>query len=232
MADSDTTPARRYWLMKAEPESRIVKGKDVAFSVDHFETLGVSPWDGVRNAQAKNFMKNDMKVGDGILFYHSNCKEPGVAALAEVAKEGYVDHTAFDETHPYYDAKSDKDNPKWFMVDVAFQERLPHLVSLKLLQSIAALSALPEPLSYLSDSMLSGIKDMTLIKRGRLSVQPVEPIVYEAVKLLGIKGGWEDWLEEEKIKEKKAKKVAKTNKRKKSDQGESEEAAGSKEEKN
>jgi predicted RNA-binding protein with PUA-like domain len=77
--------------------------------------MGTSMWDGVRNHEAKNVMKS-MKVGDTAFFYHSNCKTPGIAGLCKVAKEAYVDHTAFDAEHPYYDAKSDPDNPRWFMV--------------------------------------------------------------------------------------------------------------------
>lgn len=97
-------------------ETRIVKGKDVAFSATMLEEMGISPWDGVRNHQAKNFMKNEMREGDPILFYHSSCKVPGIAALAEVSKEAYPDHNAWDPDHPYFDAKSKEDNPKWFMV--------------------------------------------------------------------------------------------------------------------
>ena len=96
----------RHWLLKAEPESRLVKGVDVAFSVDLFEKVHTSPWEGVRNYQARNFLRDDMKVGDAVLFYHSNCALPGIVALAHVCKEGYPDSTAWDAHHPYYDAKS------------------------------------------------------------------------------------------------------------------------------
>lgn len=80
----------KHWLMKAEPDSRIVKGKDVKFSVDDFEAMKTTPWEGVRNAEARNLMK-EMRVGDRVLFYHSNCKNPGIAAFAEVSKEAYPD---------------------------------------------------------------------------------------------------------------------------------------------
>ncbi|KAJ2486131.1 hypothetical protein IWW37_005712, partial [Coemansia sp. RSA 2050] len=104
--------------MKAEPELRIVKGKDVKFSIDDLYAMkdSTSPWDGVRNFEARNIMRNLMKVGDKVLFYHSNCKTPGVAGTAIVVREGYPDYTAFDTKHPYYDAKStDPNSPKWFM---------------------------------------------------------------------------------------------------------------------
>merc|ERR1711977_378226 len=104
----------------------MVKGKDVAFSVDHFEEMGTSHWDGVRNALAKRYMKEDMKLGDKVLFYHSNTKVPGVAGFAEVVKEGYPDHTAWDSEHPYFDPKSKSDSPTWYMVDVAFRKRAAH----------------------------------------------------------------------------------------------------------
>lgn len=80
----------KYWLMKAEPNSRIVKEKDVKFSVDDFDSVKTTPWEGVRNAEARNLMK-EMKVGDKVLFYHSNCKTPGIAGFAEVSKEAYPD---------------------------------------------------------------------------------------------------------------------------------------------
>lgn len=88
--------------MKAEPDSRIVKGKDVKFSVDDFETARTTPWEGVRNFEARNLMK-EMSIGDKILFYHSNCKSPGIAGFAEVSKEAYPDYTAWDSSHPYFD---------------------------------------------------------------------------------------------------------------------------------
>ncbi|GAB5587240.1 hypothetical protein Unana1_02140 [Umbelopsis nana] len=148
----------RCWLMKAEPDSRIVKDKDVKFSIDDLKAMpnSTSQWDGVRSFEARNIMRDRMKVGHQVLFYHSNCKQPGVAGIAEVVREGYVDYTAFDEKHPYFDPKSDESNPKWYMVDVKFVRKLKRLIPLKELQSCKELS------------------DMVLIRRGRLSVQPVK----------------------------------------------------------
>ncbi|WVF67769.1 hypothetical protein IAT40_002529 [Kwoniella sp. CBS 6097] len=184
------------WLMKAEPDSRIVKGKDVKFSVDDFEKIGVSPWDGVRNHEAKKIMKEKMKLGDKVLFYHSNCKTPGVFALAEIAKEGYPDYTAWDPEHPYFDAKTKQDNPTWFMVNVKFIGRLAHPPTLALIKVLAALppSALPDEISYIGKDGLKAIAGMQLVNRGRLSVQPVEEAAYEAIVLLGTKGGFESLL--------------------------------------
>ncbi|KAJ2740373.1 hypothetical protein H4S06_006127 [Coemansia sp. BCRC 34490] len=143
--------------MKAEPESRIVKGKDVKFSIDDLCRMedSTSPWDGVRNYEARNILRDQMKTGDKVLFYHSNCKVPGVSGVASIVREGYPDHTAFDPDHPYYDPKSNKESPKWFMVDVKFVRKFDSIVSLTELKSHGEL------------------KDMALIKRGRLSVQPV-----------------------------------------------------------
>ncbi|KAH8556626.1 thymocyte nuclear protein 1 [Umbelopsis sp. PMI_123] len=155
----------QHWLMKAEPDSRIVKEKDVKFSIDDLKAMpeSTSQWDGVRNFEARNMMRDRMKVGHKVLFYHSNCKLPGVAGIAEIVKEGYVDYTAFDSKHPYYDPKSEESNPKWYMVDVKFVRKLNRLIPLKELQSYKELS------------------DMVLIRRGRLSVQPVTKEEYEFI---------------------------------------------------
>ncbi|KAJ3107993.1 hypothetical protein HDU97_002573 [Phlyctochytrium planicorne] len=128
----------QYFLMKAEPESRLVKGIEVKFSIEDLEVKRTSCWDGVRNHEAKNIMK-EMRTGDIVLFYHSNCKTPGVAGICKVVKEAYPDHTAFDETHPYYHAKSDPKKPTWFMVDVEFVRKLGRFLPLRLLQKQAAL---------------------------------------------------------------------------------------------
>ncbi|KAI8583116.1 hypothetical protein K450DRAFT_196314 [Umbelopsis ramanniana AG] len=135
----------QHWLMKAEPDSRVVKDKDVKFST--------SQWDGVRNFEARNMMRDRMKVGH----------KPGVAGIAEIVKEGYVDYTAFDPKHPYFDPKSEESNPKWYMVDVKFVRKLNRLIPLKELQSYKELS------------------DMVLIRRGRLSVQPVSKEEYDFI---------------------------------------------------
>ncbi|KAJ9050521.1 hypothetical protein DSO57_1013759 [Entomophthora muscae] len=158
----------QYWLMKAEPESRIVKGVDVKFSIDDLEKLPskISPWDGVRNYEARNSMRDKMRLGDKILFYHSNCKVPGVAGIAEVVKEGYPDDSALDPKHPYYDSKSTSDDPRWFRVDVKFVEKFAHVLSLKLLKAAEHQKAL---------------SNMVLLKRPQLSVQPVNPDEFEYI---------------------------------------------------
>ncbi|KAF8272491.1 EVE domain-containing protein [Lactarius quietus] len=167
----------QHWLMKAEPNSRIVKGKDVKFSVEDFEAAGTTSWDGVRNPEARNIMKS-MRVGDKVLFYHSSCKTPGIAAFAEVTREAYPDYTAWDPVHPYYDPG----NPKWFMVDVKFVSRVAHF--------IAANGAPPAGLEYIGENGVSAVKDMDLVHRGRLSVQRVRPEAWEVIKQMAEKGGW------------------------------------------
>ncbi|KAI8926691.1 PUA-like domain-containing protein [Entophlyctis helioformis] len=152
--------------MKAEPDTRLVNSVDVRFSIDDLAAAGTSSWEGVRNYEARNIMRDGMRVDDLVLFYHSNCKVPGVAGIARVCRNAYVDHTAFDVSHPYYDAKSDPANPRWFMVDVEFVRKLDRLVPLKELQSLK------------SQPALSG---MALLTRGRLSVQPVSAAAYEFI---------------------------------------------------
>ncbi|KAF9437216.1 hypothetical protein BGZ76_001619 [Entomortierella beljakovae] len=138
------------WLMKSEPDT---------FSIDTLINSkdSTSHWDGVRNHEAKNLMKNSMKVGDRVLFYHSNTKEPGIVGLAKIVRESYPDHTAFDPKSEYYDEKSTKDDPRWFMVDVKFDRKLRRPITLKELQQY-------------KNRELCGMK---LLNRGRLSVQPV-----------------------------------------------------------
>jgi len=183
--------APTHWLMKAEPDSRIVKGKDVKFSVDDFEAVKTTPWEGVRNAEARNLMK-EMRVGDKVLFYHSNCKSPGIAGFAEVSKEAYPDYTAWDSSHPYYDPKTDKENPKWFMVDVTFEARAAHFVPLALLRRIAAASEPPSEVAYIGEDGVKAIKGMALVNRGRLSVQRVEEKTWDLIQTMAARGGWED----------------------------------------
>lgn len=115
------SPRRRFWLMKSEPD---------AFSIDDLERVGTEPWNGVRNYQARNFMRDGMKVGDGILFYHSNCKVPGIVGTATVASDAYPDETQFDRRSDYYDPKSTREAPRWQLVDVAFERKLPRTISL------------------------------------------------------------------------------------------------------
>lgn len=153
--------AKRYWLMKSEPE---------VYSIDDLERAGTDFWDGVRNYQARNMMRDEMQVGDGVLFYHSNANPPGVAGVAKIARRGYPDHTAFDAKSKYYDPKSDPDDPRWMMVDVSFVEKFPALVSLETLKQTP------------------GLEDMMVIRKGsRLSVQPVTAAEWKIVTKLGRK---------------------------------------------
>lgn len=151
--------AKRYWLMKVEPE---------AYSINDFEKDGETAWEGVRNYQARNTLRDDVKVGDGVLFYQSNADPTGVAGVAEVSKSGYPDHNAWNKKHNYYDPKSDPDNPTWYMVDIRFKESFPAVVSLAELKEA------------------KGLEDMMVTKRGmRLSVQPVKPAEFKTVLKLG-----------------------------------------------
>ena len=146
-----------YWLMKSEPD---------VFGIDHLAKMPgqTEHWDGVRNYQARNFMR-EMKKGDEIFFYHSNCDEPGIVGIAKVTKEAYPDHSAFDPESKYYDPKSDPDKPRWFMVDVRFVRRLKRNITLQELKEHAG--AMP---------------DFALLKKGtRLSVMPVSEEVWEFV---------------------------------------------------
>lgn len=147
----------QYWLMKSEPS---------CFSIDDLKNSSgqTSPWDGVRNYQARNFMKNDMKIGDQIFFYHSNCTPPGIVGIAEVASAPYPDYTAWDPESEHPDPKSTKENPRWFMVDIRFVEKFPHIISLE------QLKLQPE---------LSG---MQLLQKGnRLSVLPIRKENWEFI---------------------------------------------------
>ena len=116
------TARKRYWLMKSEPD---------AFSIDDLQRVGTEPWNGVRNYQARNFMRDGMKVGDGVLFYHSNAKVPGIAGIARVASAAYPDDTQFDPKSPYYDPKATREQPRWFLVDVAFERKLGRVIALE-----------------------------------------------------------------------------------------------------
>ena len=158
--------AAHYWLMKSEPDD---------YSVQDLRRDGSASWDGVRNYQARNFMRNEMAVGDWVLFYHSNAKPPGVAGLARVSKDAYPDHTAFDPKGKYYDEKSSPDEPRWFMVDVKFVEEFAEVVSLETLKN--------DP----------DLEEMRVTRRGqRLSVQPVDKEHFlHVVKLGGGKKGWQ-----------------------------------------
>jgi predicted RNA-binding protein with PUA-like domain len=136
-----------YWLMKSEPD---------VFGIDHLKAVKIEPWDGVRNYQARNMMRDQMKKGDLVFFYHSNTDVPGIVGIMEVVKEGYPDHTAFDPEAKYYDPKSDPDNPRWYMVDVKFKRKLKRTISLSELKE------------------LEELEDMPLVRKGnRLSIMPV-----------------------------------------------------------
>ena len=138
-----------YWLMKSEPD---VYGIDDLMAqpdqTDH--------WDGIRNYQARNFMRDQMKMGDKAFFYHSNCKEPGVVGTMSICREAYTDHTQFDANEKYYDPKSDPDNPRWIMVNLRFEQKFGRTITLKELRGEPALA------------------EMRLLARGnRLSIMPV-----------------------------------------------------------
>ncbi|MEM8911637.1 MAG: EVE domain-containing protein [Planctomycetota bacterium] len=143
-----------HWLMKTEPTTYSIQ--DLAG-----EPNQTTCWEGVRNYQARNLLRDDIQVGDQVLFYHSACKEPAVTGVAKVSRAGYPDHHAFDKQSHYYDAKSNPDDPTWFMVDVTLDHVFAAPVTLKQLRAEAALAG-----SVLSDMML-------LRKGSRLSVQPV-----------------------------------------------------------
>ena len=148
-----------YWLMKSEPD---------VFGIDHLVAVPnqTEPWDGVRNYQARNMMRDEMRLGDQIFFYHSNCAEPGIVGLMEVAREAYPDHTAFDPEAKYHDPKSDPAKPRWFMVDVRYVRHLRRLISLTELKTHAE----------------GPLASMPLVRQGnRLSVMPVTPAQWEFI---------------------------------------------------
>ncbi|KAF9888807.1 hypothetical protein FE257_008383 [Aspergillus nanangensis] len=155
-ADGDDEEiTRSYWLMKAEPESRMEKGVDVKFSIDDLrERTEPEAWDGVRNPLARNNMR-DMKKGDHAFFYHSNCKVPGIAGMMEIVQESSPDETAFDPAHPYYDEKSSRADPKWVAVHVEFRHKFPNFVSLNDLKAHSESGGVLENLQVLKQSRLS-----------------------------------------------------------------------------
>ncbi|HEY1070789.1 MAG TPA: EVE domain-containing protein [Thermomonas sp.] len=116
------TLRKRYWMMKSEPD---------AFSIDDLARVGTEPWNGVRNYQARNFMRDGMQVGDGVMLYHSNCKVPGIAGLTTVASAAYPDATQFDAGSDYFDPKATREAPRWFLVDVAFERKLRRVIPLE-----------------------------------------------------------------------------------------------------
>ena len=146
----------QYWLMKSEPD---------AFSIDDLAKVKQEPWSGVRNYQARNYMWKDMRMGDGVLFYHSNAKVPGIAGLAEVASAAYPDPTQFDPESDYWDPKATPENPRWFLVDVAFKRKFKNVLSLEALKANAEL-----------------LGDFVLLNRGtRLSVLPVSKAQWQTL---------------------------------------------------
>ena len=151
-----------YWVMKTEPD---------VFGIDDLRKCPkkTEPWDGIRNYQARNFMRDEMNVGDEVFFYHSNCQPPGIVGTAKVASKAYPDPTQFDPDSKYYDPKSDPDNPRWLLVDVKFVEKWKQPLSLPDLKQHA-------------DGKL---KDFRLLARGnRLSIMPVEAKHWRAVQAL------------------------------------------------
>lgn len=150
---------KRFWLLKSEPD---------CYSIDDLERDGTTFWSGVRNYQARNFMRDDMKPGDGVLFYHSGSEPPCIAGIAEVASKAYPDHTALDPDDDHFDPKQTPENPIWMMVDVKFVTKL---------KSPIAISKLRET---------KGLEKMVLLQRGsRLSVQPVTDQEWKIVSKMG-----------------------------------------------
>lgn len=154
--------AMRHWLVKSEPE---------IFSIADLQTDRTTLWEGVRNYQARNFMMNDMRIGDPVLFYHSNAEPPGVAGLARVSGGAVPDPSQFDKRSPYFDSKATKTQPRWFCVEMEFAAVFPTLIALERLREIPDL------------------RDMLLLRKGqRLSVQPVTPAEFKLIEKMGISG--------------------------------------------
>lgn len=153
----------RHWLFKTEPD---------VFGIDHLQNRPdqTEPWDGVRNYQARNFLRDDVVVGDKVFIYHSSCKNVGIAGVAEVVKAGYPDATQFDPDSDYYDPKATPASPRWYRVDVKFVEKFTQILSLK------TIKAQPD------------ITEIGLVKKGgRLSIMPVEESEWEMLYQLASK---------------------------------------------
>jgi predicted RNA-binding protein with PUA-like domain len=149
----------RYWLMKSEPTT---------YSIDDLRRDGVSAWEGVRNYQARNFMRDQMKIGDMALFYHSSVTPPGVAGVCTISKESFPDATALDPKSPYFDPKATQNNPLWMLVEVKFVEKFPHFITLDEVRKT------------------KGLEDMTILKPFvRLSVMPIEKKHFTIICRLG-----------------------------------------------
>lgn len=146
-----------HWLFKSEPD---------AFSIDDLKAMKgrKDHWDGIRNYQARNLMRDDMKKGDLGFFYHSSCKVPGIVGIVEVVREAYPDYTALDPESKYHDPKASEENPRWVMVDVKFKRKFEKVLSLEFLRTVDELS------------------DMVLLRKGsRLSIQPVTEAQWQKV---------------------------------------------------
>lgn len=151
--------SQRCWLMKCEPS---------AYTIDDLERDGTTSWEGVRNFQARNFMRDQMQVDDPVLFYASNADPSGVTGVAKIARAGYPDAFAWTKGHKYFDEASSKDNPTWYLVDIAFVEKFPAIVSLDTLKQT------------------KGLEKMMVTQKGsRLSVQPVTRGEFDIVVRLG-----------------------------------------------
>ena len=146
-----------HWLFKTEPDE---------FSIDDLKADGTARWDGIRNYQARNFLRDQVKLGDSVFIYHSSCARPGIAGQAEVIKTAYPDPAQFDAESRYYDPKATKDAPRWFCVDVCWRTTFPELLSLTRLKQLPVL------------------EDMVLLKQGRLSVQPVTAEQWRVIEAL------------------------------------------------
>jgi len=144
----------QYWLMKSELD---------VYNLDHLKADGTEPWDGIRNYEARNIMRDKMKPGDLILYYHSNCKPPHIAGVARVASDPYPDPTQFDSSNHYFDPKSDPNNPRWILVDISYVTTFKETIGRDVLQE--------DPL----------LQDMVIFKRNRLSITPVTQQEFERV---------------------------------------------------
>jgi len=152
----------RYWLMKSEPD---------AYGIEHLAKDKSTHWNGVRNYQARNFMRDQMALGDPVFFYHSNCEEPGIVGIAEVSKLAYPDASQFDRKSKYYDPESSSDDPRWLNVDIRFVKRLG-------------------PVSLAELRLHEELANMRILQRGnRLSITPVDPAEWKFVLRLAEKSG-------------------------------------------